>query len=157
MGKIEILSSNEQQTMDLGEFFGIHGMKDLFIALTGDLGAGKTHFVQGLAKGMGIDGIVQSPTFTILNYYDSPLPLKHFDFYRLSDEEELYEIGWDEYSAGGVTVVEWAEKFPSLIPDEAIRVEIAVTDMTHRTITISWNDKAPAAFVKEITAYAACH
>lgn len=157
MGKIEILCSDEKQTMALGEFFGSHAVNDLFIALTGDLGAGKTHFVQGLAKGMGIGGIVQSPTFTIMNYYDGALPLKHFDFYRLSDEEELYGIGWDEYSAGGVTVVEWAEKFPRLIPSEAIRLQISVVDMTRRAITVSWSDRAPVAFVKEIREYASRH
>lgn len=157
MGMIELTSTDVKETMALGEFFGAHGEENLFIALTGDLGAGKTHFVQGLAKGMGIEGVVQSPTFTIMNYYDGDLPLKHFDFYRLENEDELYGIGWDEYSQGGVTVAEWAEKFPALIPDEAIRVEISVLDMTSRRIRISWTDKAPEKIIKELKVYASGH
>ena len=157
--KHEILwhSQSEKETMDFGRFLGIHGVEDLFIALTGDLGAGKTHFVQGLAEGLGITGVVSSPTFNIMNYYEGTLPLKHFDFYRLDTEDDLYNIGWDEYSIGGVTVVEWADLFPSLIPSEAIHIEILVVDETTREIKVSWGDRAPAAVVKEIETYASSH
>lgn len=113
---VTVISRSEAETAALGRFIGEHAADGLFLALIGDLGTGKTHFVQGLAAGLGIEGAVTSPTFTIMNYYDGALPLKHFDFYRLNDAEELYGIGWDEYGAGGVVVAEWADLFPEVIP-----------------------------------------
>lgn len=155
--EIVCVSQSEQETMDFGRLLGRHGVDDLFIALTGDLGAGKTHFVQGLAEGLGITGVVSSPTFNIMNYYEGKLPLKHFDFYRLDTEDDLYNIGWDEYSIGGVTVVEWADLFPSLIPPEAIHIQLSVMNETKREIKVSWDDAAPATVVKEIETYASSH
>lgn len=157
--KHEILcrTKSEKETMDLGRVIGAHGVNDLFIALSGDLGAGKTHFVQGLAEGLGISDVVNSPTFNIMNYYEGPLPLKHFDFYRLDREEDLYNIGWDEYSVGGVTVVEWADMFPALLPPEAIHITIRVVSETEREIQVTWSDRSPATVIKEIETYAACH
>lgn len=126
--------------MDFGRRIGEHAADGLFLALVGDLGTGKTHFVQGLAAGLGIKDVVASPTFTIMNYYDGPLPLKHFDFYRLRDVEELYNIGWDEYSVGGVTVAEWADLFPEAVPPEAIRITLTAKGETEREIAVSWNE-----------------
>jgi len=157
MNEVSLLTKSVEETTALGEYFGRLAEKDLFIALSGDLGAGKTHFVQGLAKGMGISETVTSPTFTILNYYDGNLPLKHFDFYRLDDEEDLYNIGWEEYSIGGVIVAEWADRFPGLIPVDAFWIDIKRTGETDREISISWDDRAPETVAKEIEAYAACH
>lgn len=96
-----------------------------FIAMYGDLGAGKTAFVQGVAKALGIDQPVTSPTFTIVNEYEGRLTLYHFDVYRIEDSEEMYEIGYDEYiSSGGVCIVEWAELIEDLFPDEYIKITI---------------------------------
>lgn len=96
-----------------------------FIAMYGDLGAGKTAFVQGVAKALGIDRPVTSPTFTIVNEYEGRLTLYHFDVYRIEDSEEMYEIGYDEYiSSGGVCIVEWAELIEDLFPDEYIKITI---------------------------------
>ncbi len=88
------------------------------LALCGDLGAGKTHFVKGLAAGLGASAPVTSPTFTLIHeYLGGRLPLYHFDFYRLDDEDEALKIGFDEYLDGdGVCVIEWADKFPALLP-----------------------------------------
>jgi len=88
------------------------------IALTGGLGAGKTHFTIGLAGELGGNDEVTSPTFTLVHEYRSGrLPVFHFDFYRMESPEEVTAIGWDEYlEAGGVCVVEWADKFPDLLP-----------------------------------------
>ncbi len=96
-----------------------------FIAMYGDLGAGKTAFVQGLAKALGINQHITSPTFTIVNEYEGRLPLYHFDVYRISDPDEMYEIGYDEYVDGdGVCVVEWAELIEELFPDDYIKLTI---------------------------------
>ena len=88
------------------------------IALDGDLGAGKTHFVKGIAAGLGCDCDVTSPTFTLVHEYaGGRLPLFHFDFYRLESEDETLRIGLDDYlGADGVLVIEWAGKFPALLP-----------------------------------------
>ena len=88
------------------------------LALCGDLGAGKTHFVKGIATGLQSDAPVTSPTFTLIHeYLGGRLPVYHFDFYRLEDEDEALKIGLDEYLDGdGVCVIEWADKFPALLP-----------------------------------------
>lgn len=146
-----------EDTLMFAEWLGNRMVDGVFLALSGDLGAGKTSFVQGLAKGMRIDGVIGSPTFTIMNYYEGNISLKHFDFYRLESEDDLYNIGWDEYSVGGVTVVEWAEMFPCLIPEEGIRIHIKKTGETTREFHISWTEKSPNKLVKEIINYASCH
>lgn len=96
-----------------------------FIAMYGDLGAGKTAFVQGLAKALGITNHVTSPTFTIVNEYEGRLPLYHFDVYRIADPDEMYEIGYDDYiDSDGVCVVEWAELIEDLFPDKYYKLTI---------------------------------
>lgn len=157
MTEAVIRTFSEQETVAFGEWLGKRAVDQLFIALSGDLGAGKTHFVQGLAKGMGIDETVTSPTFTILNCYEGRLPLKHFDFYRLDTEDELYNIGWDEYSTGGVTVAEWANLFPRIIPEESILIDIKYSNETEREFHISGGGKAPVSVMKEILEYASGH
>lgn len=94
--------------------------------LNGDLGVGKTVFTQGFAKGLGIEGVVSSPTFTILQEYeDGRIPLYHFDVYRIGDIEEMEEVGFDDYVYGeGVTLIEWAELIGELIPDNAKHITI---------------------------------
>ena len=88
------------------------------LGLCGDLGAGKTHFVKGIAEGMQSGAAVTSPTFTLIHeYLGGRLPVYHFDFYRLDDEDEALKIGLDEYLDGdGVCLIEWADKFPGLLP-----------------------------------------
>lgn len=152
--EIKIISKSVEETITLGNIIGENAVDDLFIAMSGDLGAGKTHFVQGIAKGMKIQDVVTSPTFTIMNYYEGKLPLKHFDFYRLESEYDLYNIGWEEYSVGGVTVVEWSELFPSLIPHGSLCVRIENVSLTERNIFIKWDEKTPENIIKEIKKYA---
>ena len=96
------------------------------VAFTGDLGAGKTAFVRGLARGLGIPDRVTSPTFTIVNEYEGGrLPLFHFDLYRLGCADELFDIGWEDYLArGGVCAVEWSERMEDALEPGAVRVDI---------------------------------
>ena len=95
------------------------------LLLQGDLGAGKTEFVKGLAEGLQVTDLVTSPTFTLLNVYHGVIPLYHFDLYRLEDAEELDNIGFTEFLGGdGVAVVEWPDRFPAEMPLDHIRVEL---------------------------------
>ena len=95
------------------------------LLLQGDLGAGKTEFVKGLAEGLQVTDLVTSPTFTLLNVYHGVIPLYHFDLYRLEDAEELDNIGFAEFLGGdGVAVIEWPDRFPLEMPSEHIRVEL---------------------------------
>jgi len=107
------------------------------LALEGGLGAGKSEFTRGIAGGLGVRETVPSPSFTILNVYESGrLPLYHFDWYRLESEEELYELGMDEYLGGdGIAVVEWPERCPDVLPADCIRIRLENAGETCRRLT----------------------
>ena len=111
----------------------------LVMALHGDLGGGKTCFVRGLARALGINQAVTSPTFTIVNEYRGRRPLYHIDLYRLNGSEEVLSLGFEEYlEANGVIAVEWAERAEGLIPADAIHIHFeALPDPDHRRITVS--------------------
>lgn len=109
------------------------------ICLDGDLGAGKTLFVQNLAAGLGVQGEVTSPTFNLMNVYeDGRLPLLHFDLYRLEQEYELDEIGFYDYveNPDGLVLIEWAEKFPECLPEDHIALEIQRTDVEDERVLV---------------------
>ena len=122
-------SASPAETQAIGERLGrALGAGDV-VALSGELGAGKTAFVQGLARGLGVRGRVASPTFTIVTEHDDGrVPLYHVDFYRLERAAELGAIGFDDYFArGGVVVVEWADRFWDALPAERLEVRIEIT------------------------------
>jgi len=97
------------------------------IALVGDLGAGKTTLARAIARGLGIQSPVSSPTFGIVHEYPGPIPLIHFDPYRLNRAEDLLEIGYDEYfERGGVVLIEWADKFPELLPEDYLMLRLEI-------------------------------
>ena len=126
---IELRLNNTDETLKLGEIIGKSLNPGSIIALVGDLGAGKTVLVKGIAKGLGIDEEPNSPTFVIMNSYEGRLPLYHFDLYRLSDEEELLGIGYDEYFFGdGVAAVEWADRIEDIFPEHTINIEIKIPE-----------------------------
>ncbi len=125
-GKVFLTTGSAQETERMGEIIGeIIGsviVEEKFriplIALNGDLGAGKTVLVRGMVRGLGIDAGVRSPTFTLCNVYHGPVPVLHFDFYRIEDEEELHILDLEEHMEGneGVVFIEWADKFPHVLP-----------------------------------------
>ena len=121
---IETVSA--QETFDLGCRMGREARAGQVFTLDGELGTGKTVFAQGFARGLGVRGTVNSPTFTILQVYeDGRLPLFHFDVYRIEDPEEMEEIGYEDYFYGdGVCLVEWAGQIEELIPPEAVHITI---------------------------------
>ncbi len=123
---MEYRTDSVLQTEALGERLGRALKGGTVIAYTGDLGAGKTAFTRGLARGLGIPGQVTSPTFTIVNEYEGGrLPLFHFDMYRLGSSDELFDIGWEDYLArNGVCAVEWSENVDDALEDGCVRVEI---------------------------------
>lgn len=133
----EFISRSERDTEELGCRFaaGLHG--GTVVAMYGDLGAGKTAFVRGMARGMGLDCRVSSPTFTIVNEYIGARELIHFDMYRLSSADELFDIGWEDYlSRGAVCVVEWSEKVQDAFFGDEIIVRIDKLSDSERRITI---------------------
>ena len=122
----EIETYSAAETFALGETIGKEAKPGQVYALLGDLGVGKTVLIQGVAKGLGIDGPVNSPTFTIVQVYENGrLPFYHFDVYRIGDVEEMDEIGYEEYFYGeGVSFVEWANLVEEIMPKETIRITI---------------------------------
>jgi tRNA threonylcarbamoyladenosine biosynthesis protein TsaE len=113
-----IISQSAEETVAFGRTLAATLRRGDVLALCGDLGAGKTHFVKGVAAAFNAGAIVTSPTFTLIHeYVGGRLPLYHFDFYRLENEEEALQIGLDEYLSGdGACLIEWADKFPELLP-----------------------------------------
>lgn len=123
---IKLVSKSENETKRLAEKIGSRLFAGAVLLLTGDLGAGKTVFVRGLARGMGVSGLVKSPSYNIMNIYEGPLPLIHFDLYRLCDTEEFYAIGADEYvGAYNVCAVEWHQHAKEAFEKEFIEVKIS--------------------------------
>ena len=136
---MEYHTHSELETEAVGEALGKTVPAHTVIAFTGDLGAGKTAFTRGLARGLGISDRVTSPTFTIVNEYGGGrLPLFHFDMYRLESSDELFDIGWEDYlRRGGVCAVEWSEKVSDALTG-ALQVDIrrGETD-SDRVITVT--------------------
>ena len=133
----EYYSGSERETEELGARLAASLKGGAVVAMYGDLGAGKTAFVRGMARGMGLDCRVSSPTFTIVNEYLGARELYHFDMYRLSSADELFDIGWEDYlRRGGVCAVEWSENVEDAFFGDEIRVTIEKLSDTERKITI---------------------
>ena len=135
----EYITKTEKETFDLGRAFVAQLKSGCVVALDGDLGTGKTVFVKGMAAGLGIAGHVLSPTFTLLRQYKG---LNHFDVYRIDDAMELAEIGFKEYlNDENITVIEWANLIPEMLPDDRVRVELKRTKVEgQRKISIDGAD-----------------
>ncbi len=137
-----IYTENEAGTENAGRELAEKLRPGAVVAMYGDLGAGKTAFVRGMARGLGIEARVSSPTFTIVNEYPGKTPLFHFDMYRLKSADELFEIGWEDYlERGGICVVEWSENVREAIGSGAVSVSIEKTGVNSRRITIGGTEK----------------
>ena len=135
--RTEITSARPEETEDAGERLGRALGPGAVVALTGELGAGKTCFIQGLVRGLGVTGRATSPTFVLINQYPGRVPVYHVDAYRTESLTELMDLGLLELlGGGGVTVIEWADKLESLLPPEAIHVHIDGVGDEPRAITI---------------------
>ena len=135
----EFISHSQLETEEVGRKLAEKLPGGSVVAMYGDLGAGKTAFVRGMAKGMGLSCRVSSPTFTIVNEYLGERELIHFDMYRLSSADELFDIGWDDYlSRGAVCAVEWSENVQDAFFGDEVVVRIEKLNDTDRKITIEW-------------------
>lgn len=128
------LTQNVEQTLKLGQEIGQAAVGGLVLALSGNLGAGKTHLTQGIAIGLGIERkLVNSPTFALVQEYAGRLPVFHFDTYRLRSVDEFLELGFDEYlAAQGVCVIEWADRVVNVLPADRLTIRILVESENSR-------------------------
>ena len=134
---MQYYSNSEEETENIGASFARQLSPGSVVAMYGDLGAGKTAFVRGMVKGLEINAKVSSPTFTIVNEYLGERELYHFDVYRLSSSDELFDIGWEDYlSRGGICVLEWSSIVEDAFDGSEIRVEIEKISDSERKITI---------------------
>ena len=148
-----VVTHAPQETAALAERLGAAAESGTVLCLVGDLGAGKTLFTQGFARGVGVTEEVTSPTFALMNQYCGRLPVTHFDLYRLEREEELDEIGFYEFAepSGGVVLIEWADKFPDALPKPHIRLEIERGDTEDERRLMFFTTKEDSALWRALT------
>lgn len=144
-----MLTHSPAETRALGASLARQLLPGDVLLLEGDLGAGKSELTRGIAGGLGVSGPIASPSFTILNVYEEGrVPLYHFDWYRLTSPEELWDMGLDEYLGGdGIAVVEWPARCPEAIPADHLLVRIVPVDETTRDIT--WTPRGSFHAIKE--------
>ena len=141
---VTVISRNPEDTFFIGRIIGKSLSAGDIVALSGDLGTGKTYLTKGIARGLGVSEQYQitSPTFTLINEYPGRLTLYHFDLYRLESFLDMINLGYEEYLFGkGVSVIEWAEKASDILPDETIFVSLTYLDENRRKMVISGNDE----------------
>jgi tRNA threonylcarbamoyladenosine biosynthesis protein TsaE len=137
--KVVIQSKSASETVRLGRNIGSHLLPGDVIALVGELGAGKTQLIKGLAAGVGIRNptYISSPSFTLINEYPGGVTFYHIDLFRLGKENEAEELGLEDYiQSKGITAIEWADKIPSLLPKELLLIRIAYTGRNTRSLEI---------------------
>jgi tRNA threonylcarbamoyladenosine biosynthesis protein TsaE len=137
--KVVIQTKKVSETIRIGKTIGSYLLPGDVVALVGELGAGKTQFIKGLAAGAGIGNptYISSPSFTLINEYPGKIPLYHVDLFRLEREKEAEELGLEEYfQSGGITAIEWADKIPSLLPKKNLLIRIAYVEKNTRSLEI---------------------
>jgi tRNA threonylcarbamoyladenosine biosynthesis protein TsaE len=133
----EVETDSAEQTQTLGEQLGRQLSSGDVVALIGEFGSGKTTIAQGICRGLGVRGVVNSPSFTLINEYRGRYPVYHLDCYRLESEEDLLDLGYEEYFYGdGICLIEWAEKAAGLMPPGRIEIQLSRLGDTKRKIVI---------------------
>jgi tRNA threonylcarbamoyladenosine biosynthesis protein TsaE len=128
----------QEETIELGIRLGKVLTKGTIIGFFGDLGSGKTTLIKGVAKGLGVDELVKSPSFVVVTEYKGKLPVYHIDLYRIANSNELPEIGFEQYLYGeGISLVEWAERAGNLLPPDTVKIKFEIINHNQRKITIS--------------------
>ncbi len=151
------MTNSPEETVHLAELVGQKIREGTVLCLEGDLGAGKTLFVQSLARTLGVEGEVTSPTFNLMNVYEGICRIYHFDLYRLETEAELDDIGFYEYTEEpeGIVVIEWPDKFPESLPEDYVKVCIQRTGVTEegRRLMFSCVGERNQEFIKELESF----
>jgi tRNA threonylcarbamoyladenosine biosynthesis protein TsaE len=154
--KVTIQTRSASETIRVGKSIGSRLLPGDAVALVGELGAGKTQLIKGLAAGMGIKNsiYVSSPSFKLINEYPGKITFYHIDLFRLRGEKDAEELGLDDYfQSRGITAIEWADKIPSLLPEEILWIEIRYTGENLRSLEISGRGKRYEGFVKELSEF----
>ncbi len=135
---VKIISKSLQQTEELAKKVAEQLCDGKVVLLVGDLGAGKTTFSKSLIKALGVNTMVTSPTFTLLNEYQGKFKINHFDMYRLENEDEAIDVGFDEIlnSDKGVSIVEWPEKVKGILPKDCVKIQISIIDENTREFCV---------------------
>jgi len=139
MAQTTYITQSQEETFAIGVELGKMAKPGDIFALIGDLGTGKTILAKGIAKGLGIDEEITSPTFTLLEVYESPISLYHFDLYRISNNAELENLFFEEYWFGdGVSVIEWADRAVKRLPEDIYIITLEYIDNNRRKITVEY-------------------
>lgn len=147
---VKIYLENEEKTKEIGYKLGKLLSEKSIICLEGDLGAGKTTLTQSIAKALKIDDYITSPTFTIVNEYEGEHKLYHFDVYRISSSDEMYDIGYDEFiDSDGICIIEWANLIKDILPKEYLYVNLTYKN-EGREINFEPHGKKYENIVKEL-------
>ncbi len=151
---MKIKVNNLQDTEKIGKIISRCLEKGTVLCLGGDLGAGKTAITQFIAKEFGVKEYITSPTFNIIKEYEGRLPFYHMDVYRIESEDDMYDLGYDEYIySEGVTVIEWSENIRGILPDERIDIKIDRIDDNKRIMTIEGNGVVYEKITEELRNY----
>lgn len=151
--RLKYLVHSDQETIRLGEQLGLCLQQSDFVALTGELGSGKTWFTKGLARGLGVSTgtVVTSPSFALLNEYQGRIPFFHIDAYRLERLADFLSAGLEEYfHEEGVVAMEWADRWPEILPELRVNVSISILDEASREIILSGTHPRAAEIMNEL-------
>ena len=149
--KATIHTNSIEETLSLGEKLGARLAAGDVIALFGDLGAGKTTLTKGIAQGMNLSDDIHSPTFTLIHEHPGAIPLYHIDLYRLAHEEEVEGIGIEEYIYGdGVTIIEWADRMKTMLPEGRLDIELKMRGDTEREMTFETDSPRLSLVIEEL-------
>ena len=150
--KTVLLTQSTKETIHLGKRIGTLLRPGDTVALVGELGTGKTHYIKGLAAGLGVERAIRitSPSFTLIHEYRGRFPFYHIDLFRLGDEEEAEELGLEEvFAADGVVAVEWADRIPNLLPEELLWAELVYLGKQTRSISLHGRGKRYEELVRK--------